>query len=201
LQTFPITIENYTWDFGDENIGYGMIVEHNYTDEEVTIETIYTVVLTVTDDGGETGSISKNIDLTNIPPVANFSYSMTGKTVSFDASSSYDENGTIVGYFWDFGDGTNGIGIEPKHEYAKDYQTYEVTLTVTDSGGATANISKNVTIGDVTNPTLEIVKPIKALYINDVYQIQRIRIPLIIGDITIAVNATDENGSGIGKRM
>ena len=188
------TIIAWNWTFGDGNNGYGMIVEHNYTGEE---ETIYTVNLTVTDDGGKTGSTSKEIDVTNTPPVANFNYTIDGKTVEFDASSSYDENGTIVSYFWDFGDGTNGTGIEPKHEYAKDYQTYEVTLTVTDSAGATASISKNVTIDDATKPTFKIDKPINALYVNDVQIIQRIRIPLIIGDITIAVNATDENGSGI----
>jgi hypothetical protein len=27
------------------------------------------------------------------------------QTVTFDASSSYDVDGTIVGYYWDFGDG------------------------------------------------------------------------------------------------
>jgi len=63
------TIENYTWDFGDGNSSYGQVIEHTYGEEKV-----YTAVLTVTDDGGETGSISKDINLTNIPPVANFSY-------------------------------------------------------------------------------------------------------------------------------
>jgi len=181
---------------GDGNNGYGMIVEHNYTDEE---ETIYTVELTVTDDGGKTGSISKDIDVANIPPVANFTYTIDGKTVSFDASNSSDENGTIVSYYWEFGDGSNGSGINPKYEYVKDYQTYEVTLTVTDSAGAFTNLSKDITIDDGTDPTVDIVKPApKAVYIHNEYKIKRIiGIPLIIGDITIAVNATDVGGSGV----
>jgi len=188
------TIENYTWDFGDGNSSYGQVIEHTYGKEKV-----YTVVLTVTDDGGLTDRILKDINLTNIPPIANFTYAVEGKTVNFDATSSYDENGTIDNYFWGFGDGTNYTSAKPlaEHTYNQDYQTYNVTLTVTDGAGLTSNLSKDIFIDDATKPTFKIDKPIKALYINDVYKIQRIRMPLIIGDITIAVNATDENGSGI----
>jgi len=70
-------------------------------------------------------------------------------------------------------------------------------LLINDSAGASANLSKDITIDDGTDPIVDILKPVKALYINDVYKMQRIRIPLIIGDITIAVNATDINGSGV----
>jgi len=185
-------IENYTWDFGDGNHSYGVVTSHTYeTDGN------YIVTLTVTDNDSATDTMQKYVDLINYAPIADFDYFIDGKTVSFDASNSSDENGTIVSYYWEFGDGSNGTGINPKHEYVKDYMTYNVTLTVTDSGGNSSNISKDVVIGDATKPTLEIVKPIRALYINDMYKIQRIRMPLIIGDITIAVNATDENGSGI----
>ena len=186
-------IVEYFWDFGDGETGYGVIVEHNYTGGLAT----YTVELTVTDNGSKTGSISKDIDVINNLPVANFTYVVDGKTVEYDASSSFDENGTIVGYYWDFGDGTNGTGIKTNHEYAEDYKTYTVKLTVNDSAGASSNVSKNITIDDIIKPTVEIVKPIKGLYIRNNFVIPRIRMPLIIGDITIEVNATDENGSGI----
>jgi len=191
------TIIAWNWTFGDGTTGNGMIVEHNYTDKEE--EAIYTVELTVTDNGGKTDNISKDIGVVNNLPIANFTCAIDGKTVSFDASNSSDENGTIVSYFWDFGDETNGTGIEPKHEYAKDCQTYEVILTVTDSAGAFTNLSKDITIDDGTEPTVDIVKPVKkGVYINNEYKISRIiGIPLIIGDITIEVKATDENGSGV----
>ena len=185
-------VVNYTWDLGDGNSSYGEVIEHTYGEEKV-----YTVVLTVTDNDGKTGSISKDVDVTNTMPVANFTYAIDGKIVEFDASSSFDENGTIVSYYWDFGDGTNETGVNPKHEYVKDYTTYGITLTVTDSAGASANVSKNITINDVTDPIVRIVQPIKGLYIRDKFVIPRIRIPLIIGDLTIIVNATDGDGSGI----
>jgi len=51
---------------------------------------------------------------------------------------------------------------------------------------------------DITPPTIEIIKPEKALYINNEKkgQTRLVRMALIIGDITIEVNATD-NESGI----
>jgi len=190
------TIENYTWDFGDGSTGYEVIVDHNYTSKDD--EAIYTVKLTVTDNGSKTGTLSKQIGVVNNKPFANFSYAIEGKTVQFDASSSYDENGTIDSYYWDFGDGKNGGGVKPKHTYDEDYKTYNVTLTVNDSAGASSNLSKDVTIDDGTPPTVKILKPVeKGVYIRNDYKISRlIGMPLIIGDITIKINATDE-GSGV----
>ena len=52
---------------------------------------------------------------------------------------------------------------------------------------------------DTTPPVIHSVFPGKGLYINGVYKLPRIiRMPLIIGDITIKVNATD-NESGIKR--
>jgi len=182
--------------FGDGSTGYEVIVDHNYTSKDD--EAIYTVKLTVTDNGSKTGTLSKQIGVVNNKPFANFSYAIEGKTVQFDASSSYDENGTIDSYYWDFGDGKNGGGVKPKHTYDEDYKTYNVTLTVNDSAGASSNLSKDVTIDDGTPPTVKILKPVeKGVYIRNDYKISRlIGMPLIIGDITIKINATDE-GSGV----
>jgi len=60
---------------------------------------------------------------------------LTGETISFNASLSYDPDGSIVSYFWTFGDGTNATGITTTHSYA-DNGTYTVTLTVIDDDGA-----------------------------------------------------------------
>ncbi len=57
-----------------------------------------------------------------------------GVSVQFDGTNSFDTDGTIVEYEWDFGDGTMGSGATPTHTYAADGD-YTVTLCVTDNEG------------------------------------------------------------------
>ena len=87
----------------------------------------------------------------NQPPVASFTYTPERPTVdqavTFDASASYDPDGTIVSYGWDFGDGNVTITTEEtiKHSYSE-AGSYEVTLTVTDDDGATNSTTKIITV-------------------------------------------------------
>lgn len=92
----------------------------------------------------------------NEPPVAdaNGPYTGTeGQPVTFDGSASTDPDGTIVSYYWDFGDLNTGTGVSPTHTYAED-GTYTVTLTVTDNDDATDTDTTTATIAD-TEPTAE----------------------------------------------
>lgn len=82
---------------------------------------------------------------TNTPPTANFTVSCTGRTCTYNASSSTD-NTTIptTGYWWDFGDGTTGTGKIVNHTYS--FGTFFwVHLVVTDSGG-----QKDVTLNSAS---------------------------------------------------
>ena len=54
------------------------------------------------------------------------------KPIKFSASSSYDSDGKIVTFWWDFGDGTNYTGISTNHAY-KDEAPYSITLMVIDN--------------------------------------------------------------------
>ncbi|RJS77707.1 PKD domain-containing protein, partial [Methanophagales archaeon] len=85
------------------------------------------------------------------PPVASFTYSpespKVGEEITFDASSSYDTDGTIVKYEWDFGDGNRTEGEVVKHAYSK-AGNYTVKLTVTDNDGLQDSISKAVFVGN-----------------------------------------------------
>jgi len=87
----------------------------------------------------------------NTLPVANFIYTplnpVVNQTITFNASSSYDPDGTIVSYEWDFGDGniTNTTHEILNHSYSE-AGSYEVTLTVTDDKGATNSTTKIITV-------------------------------------------------------
>ncbi len=56
-------------------------------------------------------------------------------TVSFVGSSSYDSDGAIASYLWNFGDGTTSILSNVSHTYSA-VGTYNASLTVTDNSGA-----------------------------------------------------------------
>jgi PKD repeat protein len=66
-------------------------------------------------------------------------------TVTFNASASYDPDGTVVSYEWDFGDGTRGTGVIANHTYTNP-GTYTVTLTVKDAAGNTDTDDIAVTV-------------------------------------------------------
>ena len=60
---------------------------------------------------------------------------IAGKTVVwFNASGSYDPDGTITEFIWNFGDGEQGEGVTASHVYSKPGR-YCVKLTVIDDGG------------------------------------------------------------------
>ncbi|MFA5559991.1 MAG: DUF5711 family protein [Methanofastidiosum sp.] len=68
-----------------------------------------------------------------------------GEAVHFDGTKSTDEDGNIVAYKWDFGDGTSSNDAEPLHQYAT-AGVYKATLTVTDDKGDTGQDVLYVTV-------------------------------------------------------
>lgn len=83
----------------------------------------------------------------NSAPTASFSYSATSLSVDFDGSSSFDPDGLLTGYSWDFGDGTTGNGLSVSHTYST-AGDYTVTLTVTDNGGLNDTDTKLLTVSN-----------------------------------------------------
>ena len=65
--------------------------------------------------------------------------------VQFGASASFDADGKISSYEWDFGDGTTGSGVRPVHTYYNPGE-YPVTLHVFDDRGGegVANLTVSV---------------------------------------------------------
>jgi PKD repeat protein len=92
------------------------------------------------------------------PPSPSFTLSpnpvTAGQAVFFNATQSSDVDGNITGLSWDFGDGTTGAGATPAHAYTK-AGTYNVTLTVSDDGGASAAAAQALTVtAVVVRPTI-----------------------------------------------
>ncbi|MCF2859824.1 PKD domain-containing protein [Pseudoalteromonas sp. SMS1] len=70
---------------------------------------------------------------------ANGPYSgLIGQNIQFSSAGSFDSNGSISHYAWDFGDGNTSTEANPLHAYQQ-ADTYTVKLTITDNDGNTAS--------------------------------------------------------------
>ena len=87
--------------------------------------------------------------LINALPIASFTrtpYSGSSPlSVFFDATASYDPDGVITSYAWQFGDESTGEGVSVTHTYESP-GTYEARLTITDERGATASTTRSIAV-------------------------------------------------------
>jgi PKD repeat protein len=144
------TIIGYLWDFGDDNTAVGIEVDHAYQDDGA-----YIVTLTVIDDDGAAGTSTSTKHIFNIPPIAAFTDNATtvntGEVIRFDASDSYDPDGTIVSYEWGFGDGSTATGMTTDHVYSE-VGDYAVNLVVTDDDGdSSTETAEKIVEGEETS--------------------------------------------------
>lgn len=84
----------------------------------------------------------------NQAPTADFSSSegVGPRQIDF-FDGSFDPDGTVVSWAWEFGDGSTSTQQNPTHTYAT-AGTYTVRLTVTDEDGATGTTTQSVTVTD-----------------------------------------------------
>lgn len=143
------TIVSYSWEFGDNSLASGEVVTNTF---ESAGE--YVVELIVTDNDGRTASVTETINVTpfyNRSPTASFTaYPTIGKVpfkVSFDASESFDTDGSVEKYTWDFGDGSTESGETVSHAFSE-VGTYTVELTVTDNHGAVDTETTSISATD-----------------------------------------------------
>jgi gliding motility-associated-like protein len=137
---------SWLWNFGDGTLGVVQNPTHTYA-----LPSTYSVSLTVTTQGGCSGTITNT--LTVYPsPVANFSGdTLTGcpvHEVNFKDSSS-TVSGTIVSWLWDFGNGLTYAGQNPvsaisyNNTSSTTSATYSVSLTVTSNNGCSSVVVKS----------------------------------------------------------
>jgi PKD repeat protein len=145
----PLT---HLWNFGDGSISTAKNPIHVYDTPDAVL-----VTLLVTDDEGATNTATMTIVIfPTIRPDADFSYEPEGGTIH-DAVSffdeSWDEDGSILAWEWDFGDGDTSPRKDPTHTF-EDKGTHRVTLTVEDDDGNTDTVTKSVKIENLP-PTAE----------------------------------------------
>ena len=91
----------------------------------------------------------------NSPPNASFSYTplnpTTNDTIQF-TDQSYDTDGTISSWSWNFGDWRNSSEKNPTHSYTM-AGNYIVNLTVTDDDGASDTETKVITVIELATIT------------------------------------------------
>ena len=138
-------VVSYRWDFGDGAIAETAMATHSFEEKG-----IYNVLLTVTDSDGLVGSAAKTIHVLNRVPHADFRISPFGAPrdypVQFDASESYDLDGEIIGYYWDFGDEATAEGMNVEHIFPQQQTEYLVTLTVVDEDGSSNKSVRTVVV-------------------------------------------------------
>ena len=142
------SVASYAWNFGNGQNGAGA------TPAAVTytLPGTYTATLTVTDNRGARGTVTKTITV-NRPPnqsptAAVAAAPATGSApllVQLSSAGSSDADGAITGYLWNFGNGSGSNSPNPSAVYTTP-GTYPVSLTVTDNDGASSVKSLTVVV-------------------------------------------------------
>jgi PKD repeat protein len=101
----------------------------------------------------------------NRAPSADFTWRCENLSCQF-ADGSRDEDGSINGWSWNFGDGSGTATTkDPTHAFPS-AGTYAVTLTVTDNSGGTDGASANVTVQAAPPPSAGNQPPTAALTVD-----------------------------------
>lgn len=146
------SISGYQWNFGDGS-GTSTLTNPSYV---YTTPGTYTVTLIATSNEGCTDTISHQVTINPLPTANFLSISAAGcgpLTVQF-TDSSFIASGSVVAWFWDFGDGSSSTLQNPSHTYAAS-GTYSVSLTVTSNLGCQNTTVQSNIVTVYPGPTAE----------------------------------------------
>ncbi len=131
----------YTWYFGDGDSSFNGSPTHVYSNPGA-----YNARLVVQSNNGCKGEVT-NVVRIYPNPVADFSFNNVCKNAEFTATdlSTVGSGGTIVDWFWNYGDGSTSTNRNASHTYTAS-GNYEVSLTVVTSNGCSNTVTKDVTV-------------------------------------------------------
>ena len=129
------SIVGYRWDFTDDGNWDTDWLSSPTTNHSYSSTGTYTVRLGVKDNDGAVDDASTTVSVfLSEPPVADANgpyYGLVDEWIEFNGSGSYDPDGEITSYLWDFGDNQTSDMMNPVHSYLAPVN-YTVTLKVTD---------------------------------------------------------------------
>lgn len=136
-----------------------IIERNNLFQKSLAITVILLFVGTsIVTSNGHTAATSNPLDNPlsdpNEPPIADAGgpyYANIEEEITFNGSRSYDPDGNITSYEWNFGDGITGSGQIVNHTYYNPGD-YTVILTVIDNDGA---IDNDTTTAYINSPPCE----------------------------------------------
>jgi PKD repeat protein len=149
------TVASSAWEFGDDDRSQNPNPSHTYA-----TAADFQVTLTVTDDDGAEGTVTKTVSVTEPAPggpVAAFSVTCFSLDCTFEDASVDSDGGTIVSWAWDFGDGSSSTEQSPPvHHYDVDELTqFTASLTVTDDAGLSSTKSATFTVAPSASLTCD----------------------------------------------
>ena len=140
-------ISSWKWEFGDGGTSILQDPAYGYASPGT-----YTVTLTVTNVSGCENTVSRQVYV-KIPPEAFFEVSGSaclGDSTYF-TDLSYSQNGVIIDWQWEFGDGGTSSDPDPVHVYENNL-SYYVSLVVTDNNGCSDTLIMPLQVFDKPRP-------------------------------------------------
>lgn len=160
---------NYTWLFGDGDVGYGKIVTHVYDDDG-----IYVVTLEVRDDDGAMDVDSIDITVNNVPPTitavadqvafedVQFTLQVNATDVPAD-TISFSDNTTL----FEIDAQTGLINFTPVNS---EVGIYQINITAVDEDGGTSFISFQLRVFNTNDPPHITSSPVTSATENTPYE-------------------------------
>ncbi|HMA83878.1 MAG TPA: NosD domain-containing protein [Candidatus Thermoplasmatota archaeon] len=148
IVTDNVEVENVTLSYWMDNESNIQTVVMNQKSEKVFEKTVvlskayddFYCIVNATDVSGNNADTTSPFAVFSSDPVVNVS-----ESVEFDASDSFDLDGEIISYQWDFGNGITKNGIIINYEFSAD-GTYDVVLTVTDDEGNSGECKQTIQV-------------------------------------------------------
>ena len=149
------TISSWQWDFGDLSSSTAQNPTHLYSADNT-----YNVSLIVTSDNGCVDTLIQTIDIFPVPVSAFNTNNVCLYDPAVFSDASTITSGNIVGWLWDFDDGSASTVQNPSYAYSSD-GTYSVSLVVLSDNGCVDTVMQTLTIYPV--PLANFVTPNECL--------------------------------------